>query len=260
MKIVVPVKQVAQLDDEFELDDEGTGVDPDFLEWELNEWDTYSLEAALQLREAAGEGEVVVVTVGDEEAEEGLLGCLARGADRGIRVWDDGLEGADVLAVARVLAEVVRRESPDIVLCGVQSSDAVNGATGVALAAHLGLPRVAVVKRLEHHGDAIVADRELEGGLIDVVRVRLPALLTIQTGINEPRYANLRAIKQAREKPLDVLGLDDLGLDEAAVQEAIGARRRAMRRPATGEAEMIDGSPAEIAAKIATIVRERMTA
>jgi electron transfer flavoprotein beta subunit len=262
MRIVVPVKQVAQLDDEFELNDDETGVDPDFVEWELNEWDTYSLEAALQLREAAGEGEIVVVTVGDEEAVEGLLGCLARGADRAIRVWEDALEGADVLAVARVLAAVVERESPDLVLCGVQSSDAVNGATGVALAAHLGLPRVAVVTRIEHDpgSGTVVADRELEGGLVDVVRLRLPALLTIQTGINEPRYANLRAIKQAKEKPMDVLELADVGLDEDTVRTAVGARRRRMRRPETGEAQMLEGSPAEIAAKIADLVKERMAA
>ena len=137
-----------------------------------------------------------------------MRACLAKGADRALRVWDDALEGADPLAVARVLAAVVERESPDLVLCGVQSSDAVKGATGVALAAHLGLPRVAVVKALDYDagsGSATV-ERELEGGLIELLRVRLPALLTIQTGINEPRYANLRAIKQAKEKPLEVLG------------------------------------------------------
>ena len=139
MKIVVPVKQVAALDDEFELLGDGSGVDPDGVEFELNEWDTFSLEAALQLRDAAGDdGEVVAVTVGDEEAEEGLLSALAKGADRGRPVWDEGLEGADALAVARVLSAVVEHEAPDLVLCGVQSSDAVNSATGIALAGYLG--------------------------------------------------------------------------------------------------------------------------
>ncbi len=258
MKIVVPVKQVAALDDEFELDDAGTAVDPDFLEWELNEWDTFSLEAALQLRDAAG-GEVVAVTLGDEEADEGLLACLAKGADRAIRVWDDGLEGADALAVARVLAAAVEPESPDLVLCGVQSSDAVNGATGVALAAHLGLPRVAVVKRLEVEGGTATVERELEGGLVEVLRVRFPALLTIQTGINEPRYATLRAIKQAREKPLAVVGLGDLGLDAGAVSAAAGSRLRKLGHHEKGEgAQMLDGSAAEVAERIAEIVKDRM--
>ncbi len=262
MKIVVPVKQVAALDDEFELLDDGAGVDPDFVERDLNEWDTFSLEAALLLSEAAGDGEVVAVSVGDDEAADGLLTCLAKGADRAVRIWDDALHDADVLSVARVLAAAVERESPDLVLCGVQSSDAVNGATGVALAAHLGLPHVAVVSGLELDAGSATAtvERELEGGLVEVVKVRLPALLTIQTGINEPRYANLRAIKQAREKPMDELGLDDVGLDEQAVAAAAGARRRRLRPPeAGGGAEIIDGSPAEAAARIADIVKERMS-
>ncbi|UGS34210.1 electron transfer flavoprotein subunit beta/FixA family protein [Capillimicrobium parvum] len=262
MKVVVPVKQVANLDDEFELDDDGTGVDPDSVEWELNEWDTFSVEAALQLAEAGDGTEVVVVSVGDEEADEGLLACLAKGADRAVRIWDDGLEGADALAVARVLAAAVERESPDLVLCGVQSSDAVAGATGVALAAHLGLPRVAVVNKLDYDAASSTAtvERELEGGLVEVLRVRCPALLTIQTGINEPRYATLRAIKQARDKPLEVVELAALALDGAAVAQAAGARTRALRHHEKGEgAEMIDGSAADVAGRIAEIVKERMS-
>src|ERR1700740_124446 len=98
MKVVVPVKQVAVLADEFELLDGGSGVDPDSLDWELNEWDTFSLEAAVQLRDAAGGGEVVAITVGDEDAGEGLLSALAKGADRGVRIWDEELADADPLA------------------------------------------------------------------------------------------------------------------------------------------------------------------
>lgn len=260
MRIVVPVKQVAALDDEFEFADD-LHVDPDFIEWELNEWDNFSLEAALELREAAGEGEVVAVSVGDSDAEEGLRSCLAKGADRAIRVWDESLEDADPLAVARVLAAAIERESPDLVLCGVQSSDAVNGATGVALAAHLGLPRVAVVTKLDYDGASNTAtvERELEGGLIEVLRIKCPALLTIQTGINEPRYATLRAIKQAREKPLAEVGLEDLGLDPGAVSAAAGARQVRLAHPEKGEgAEMLSGSPAELATRIAEIVKERV--
>jgi electron transfer flavoprotein beta subunit len=262
MKIVVPVKQVAVLDEEFEMLDDGSGVDPDAIEWELNEWDDFSLEAALQLLEAEGEGEVVVISVGDEEAEAGLRACLAKGADRALRVWEGTLAGADPLSVARVLAAAVERESPDLVLCGVQSSDAVHGATGVALAAHLGVPRVAVVKALDYDAESRSAtvERELEGGLIELLRVGLPALLTIQTGINEPRYANLRAIKQAKEKPLEVVGLSEVGLDEDAVATAAGSRVHSMAPPDTGGgAEMLKGSPSAVAERIAEIVRERMS-
>jgi electron transfer flavoprotein beta subunit len=263
-KIVVPVKQVAALDDEFELLDGGAGVDPDFVELELNEWDTFSIEAALALREGEGgeDSEVVVLTVGDEEAEEALLGCLARGADRALRVWDESLKDADVLTVARVLAAAVQGESPDLVLCGVQSSDAVNGATGVALAGYLDMPHVAVVKHLDYDpaGSTATVKRELEGGLVEVLRIRTPALLTIQTGINEPRYANLRAIKQAREKPLETTTPQHLGLDEGSLAAAAGSRRRELRPPDRGEgAQMIDGSPAEVASRIVEIVRDRMS-
>jgi electron transfer flavoprotein beta subunit len=260
MKIVVPVKQVAVVDEDFELDDDGTGVDPDFLEWSLNEWDDFSVEAALQLAEAEPGSEVVVVTVGDEEATEGLLTCLAKGADRGVRVWEDSLEGVDALAVARVLAAAVGRESPDLVLCGVQSSDAVNSATGIGLAAHLDMPRVAVARAISNDGGSLTVERELEGGLVEVVRIRMPALLTVQTGINEPRYANLRAIKQAKEKPLEELDLGGLGLSSSNVEAASGARLRKLAVPAAGEgAEMLRGSPAEVATRIREIVAERLS-
>jgi electron transfer flavoprotein beta subunit len=261
MKVVVPVKQVALLDDEFELLDDGSGVDPDGLEWDLNEWDSFSLEAAMQIRDAAGDGdgEVVAITVGDDDAEDGLLSALAKGADRGVRVWDAELEGADALAVARVLAAAIAPESPDLVLCGVQSSDAVNSATGIALAGHLGLPHVAVVKAVELDGTSATVERELEGGLVEILRIELPALLTIQTGINEPRYATLRAIKQAREKPLAVLSLADVGLDAGQVAAAAGSHRRRLAHPERGEgAQILDGSMSEVAARIASIVRERI--
>jgi electron transfer flavoprotein beta subunit len=262
MKIVVPVKQVAALDDDFQLLDNGSGVDPDFVERDLNEWDTFSVEAALQLREhASGDGEVVVVTVGEEESEEALLGCLARGADRAVRVWEESLEDADPLVIARVLAAAVARESADLVLCGVQSSDAVHGATGVALAGYLEMPHVAVVKHLDYDAASSVATvkRELEGGLVEVLRVSTPALLTIQTGINVPRYANLRAIKQAREKPLEVTTPERLGVDSGTLVAAAGARRRPLRPYDRGEgAEMLAGSPAEVASRIVEIVRDRM--
>jgi electron transfer flavoprotein beta subunit len=259
VKIVVAVKQVATLDDEFELTDEGSGVDPDFLEPELNEWDAFSLEAALQIREATGEGEVVAITVGDENSEEVLLNALAKGAARGIRVWDDALAGADALMVARLLAAAIEPESADLVLCGVQSSDAVNSATGVALASYLGLPRVAVVTNVDLSGTSATVERELEGGVVELLRVELPALLTIQTGINEPRYATLRAIKQARQKPLVVKTPADLGLDGGQLAAAAGARCRRLSHPERGEgAQMLNGSAAEVAAKIMTMVKERV--
>ena len=248
MKIVVAVKQVATPDEDFDLSADGRSVDEDALEWDLNEWDTFAMEAALELRDDAGDGEVVAVTVGNDEAREGLLTVLAMGADRAVHLTTDAV--LDPIAVARLLAPVVAAESPDLVLCGVQSSDAVNGATGVALAGLLKLPRVAVVKKLDVDDGAATVERELEGGLVERVRVALPALLTVQTGINEPRYATLRGIRQASAKPMD--------LREAADVEP-GSRIVSLTPPAKGEgAEMLDGGASEIAQRIATIIKSKV--
>ena len=253
MKIVVCVKQVAVLGDEVEFTDDARDVDPDYLDFALNEWDSYATEEALRIREQlGGEGdEVVLVSVGDAQAEDAMRRCLAMGADRAIRV--DFERSADPITIARLLAPVVRRESPDLVFCGVQSSDAVQAATGTALAEFLGLPRVSVVTRIEW--DPAVASatvhRELEGGLIDVIEVETPALLTIQTGINQPRYATLRAIKQAEQRQIDVVTPDDQG-DPAY-------RVRRMFAPPKGEgAEILDGGPADIARRIKEILEERL--
>jgi electron transfer flavoprotein beta subunit len=253
VKVVVCVKQVGSLGDEVEFTDDERDVDPDYLDYALNEWDSFATEEALRLRDATGDGEVVALTVGDEDAEDAMRRALAMGVDRGIRVWSDDLVGADPITVARALAEVVRAESPDLVLCGVQSSDAVQAATGTALAEVLDLPRAAVVTKLELGSGSATVHRELEGGLVDVVEVDTPAVLTIQTGINEPRYATLRAIKQAEQEEIELREPGDLGTPAARV--------RRMFVPPKGEgAEILDGDPAAIASRIKEIVEERMTA
>jgi electron transfer flavoprotein beta subunit len=249
VKIVVAVKQVAQLGDEVEFTDDERDVDPDYLDYALNEWDSYATEEALRLVEAAGEGEVVVVTVGDEDVEDCMRRCLAMGADRGVRVEVE--EKLDPIQTARALAEVVRGESPDLVFTGVQSADAVQAATGTALAELLDLPRVAVVTKIELGEGTATVHRELEGGLVDVVEVDTPALMTIQTGINEPRYATLRAIKQAEDKEIEVRQPADLG--------AAAYRVSRMFVPPKGEgAEMLDGGAGQVAQRIKEIVAERL--
>jgi electron transfer flavoprotein beta subunit len=250
VKVVVCVKQVAVLGDEVEFTDDERDVDPDYLDYALNEWDTYATEEALRLSEAAGDGEVVVVSVGPEDAEEAMRRCLAMGAHRGIRVDTD--DRLDPIQVAGALAEVVRAESPDLVFAGVQSADSVQAATGTALAELLDLPRVAVVTKIELGDGKATVNRELEGGLLDVVEVDTPALFTIQTGINEPRYATLRAIKQAEEKEIDVRQPGDLGEPAYRVKK--------MFVPPKGEgAELLNGTAADVAQKIKEIVEERKT-
>src|SRR5580698_2127854 len=175
MKILVAVKQVAALDEDFEIRDDGRDIDPDFLIPDLNEWDDFSLEEAVKIKEGRPEPvEVVVVSVGSDEVDESLRKCLAKGADRAIRVWDAAIEGSDPIAVARVLAAVAKREAPDMVFAGVQSSDQAFASTGIATAAFLDWPHAAVVSYLGYMPGAksAVFRRELEGGVLQEVEIR----------------------------------------------------------------------------------------
>jgi electron transfer flavoprotein beta subunit len=261
MKILVAVKQVAALEEDFEIAADGKDVDPDFLVRDLNEWDDYSLEEAMKIKEAATEPvEVVAVCVGSEEADESLRKCLAKGADRAVRVWDESVAGSDSIAIARILAAVAMREKPDMLFAGVQSSDHAFAATGIATAAFLRWPHAAVVSQLEYQPGAktAVLRRELEGGVLHEMQIQCPSVLTIQLGINTPRYASLRSIKQAAAKPIEVLTIADLGL----APEAVGvsgslSRIRRMYIPDKGRAQMIEGSVEEQAARLAQIIKER---
>lgn len=257
MKIVVTVKSSATLDDEIRIAD--GAIDADSLEWEVNEWDLCALEAAIELGEEESDVEVIVLSVGGEEVGEGLLTCLAMGADRAIHIDVADDAALDAIAVARLLARAIEPEAPDLVLCGVQSSDGMAAATGTALAAVLGLPRVAVVRAIEHGDGVLAVDRELEGGLIERLRLRTPALLTVQTGMNEPRYATLRGIRQAKEKPRTSVTPEQLGIDDDALLAGAASRLVALAVPPDGGgAEMLGGDPSEIAAAIAAIVKAKV--
>ncbi|ELY61247.1 Electron transfer flavoprotein alpha/beta-subunit [Natronococcus amylolyticus DSM 10524] len=259
MKILVTVKEVSTVEDEFEI--EGTTIADQYLGADLNEWDDYAVEEAVQLQEAGIADEVVTVTIGPEECEQTIRQALAKGADRAIRVWDDALEGVDLLDVGAktaILRAVVEAEDPDLVLTGVQSGDDNWGATGVSLAEELGFEWGAVVNHLEHDledGTASVR-RELEGGVEELTEIELPAALTIQTGINEPRYASLRGIRQAQRKELDVHTLGDLGVDEGAVEGAVTVTDMYEPESET-DATVWEGSPEETASELGELLREK---
>ena len=260
MKILVAVKQVAALDEDFEIRDDGRDIDPDFLIRDLNEWDDFSLEEAVKIKEAAAEPvEVVAVSVGPEEVDESLRKCLAKGADRAVRIWDAAIEGSDSIAIARILAAASKREAPNLLFAGVQSSDQSFASTGIAVAGLLGWPHAAVVSALSYSPGAktAVLRRELEGGLLHEIEIQCPAVFTIQLGINTPRYASLRSIKQAAAKPIEVLSLADVGLNAGDVGEAGSLSRvRRMYIPEKGRAQLIEGDAAAQAARLAEIIRE----
>jgi electron transfer flavoprotein beta subunit len=244
MKTLVCVKQVGTVADELEFTPDGRAIDPDFLDYALNEWDACAVEAALTLRDAEG-GDVTAVTVGDDEADKVVQRALAMGADRGVRI---DLVTQDPLSVARALAEMAGAASPDLVLCGVQSADLANGAVGAALAGLLSLPFAGVAVAIERDGAGLQVERELEGGLRERLAVQLPAVVSVQTGINSPRYVNFRQLKAAEATEIDVRGGDD----------APGATGWAMAEPPAGEgAEMLPGRAADVAQRIVELVTER---
>jgi len=258
MKILVTVKEVAEVADDFEI--AGTAIDETYLDYDLNEWDDYAVEEAVQIQEAGDDVEVVTVTIGPGRAEETIRMALAKGADRAIRVWDDAIAEAgllDVGAKTRLLAAVVEAESPDLVLTGVQAGDDAFGATGVSLAEAVGFEWAAVVTSLDLDDDADVAHlrRELEGGVEELNDVELPAVLTIQTGINEPRYASLRGIRQAQSKEIDLRGLEDLGLDAAAVEGTVELTD-VYEPESESDTQLFGGGPEEQAAALADTLRE----
>ncbi len=255
--VLVAVTEVAVPDDEFEID--GTEIDEQYLTYELNEWDEYALEEAAELAETHDDIEVTAVTVGPERAEETIRKALAKGADRAVRIWDDELAATDLLAPAtkaRLLAGVAAQEEPELILAGAQSSDNSFGATGVALAAQLGYEWAAVVNQLELDRDRGVAKvhRELEGGVEELTEVELPAVTTIQTGINEPRYASLRGIRQAQRKPLEVQSPAELGVESIASPLSLSG----LAEPESeSNVSVFEGGAESTPAELAAVLREQ---
>jgi electron transfer flavoprotein beta subunit len=258
MKVLVTVKEVAAVEDEFEID--GTAIDEAYLEYDLNEWDDYAIEEGVQISESEDDVEVVSVTIGPERSEETIRMALAKGADRAIRVWDDSLADAELLDVEAktdILAAVVEEEDPDLVLSGVQADDDGFGATGVSLADAVDFEWAAVVNDLDLDVEGGVASvhRELEGGVEELTDVDLPAVLTIQTGINEPRYASLRGIRQAQRKEIKPMTLDDLGLAADVAESDLELVD--MYEPETeSDATIFEGSAEDTAGQLAAVLRD----
>ncbi|MGE3229764.1 MAG: heterodisulfide reductase-related iron-sulfur binding cluster [Hyphomicrobium sp.] len=251
-RILVTIKHVAKLGDEYGFTDDGRDVRREFMEFGLNEWDDAALEEALRCVEKLGDGEVVAVCVGDADADTSLLKALAKGAHRAVRIWDPSLSNADPITISRAIAGIAKAEDPDLIFTGVQSGDQAHGATGTALARILGLPHAAVVVGFEWDGSGpLQLTRELEGGLRHSFDLKVPAVVAIQTGINTPRFATMKMVKQAKQKPLVVV-------DGAGVVDGSGGYLvRRMYVPERTKAEMLTGSPAEVAKFIANIIREK---
>ncbi|MGH2736417.1 MAG: electron transfer flavoprotein subunit beta/FixA family protein [Actinomycetota bacterium] len=219
----------------------------------LDPGDEFGVEAGLQLKEAH-DGEVTLVSMGPATALEAIRRGLSMGADKGVLVTDDALQGADALTTAKVLAAAVKKAGEfDLVIAGVESTDGYTGTMPSTLAELLGLPQVTFVKKIEGANGSIKADRQTADGY-HVVEAPMPVLITVTAGVNEPRYASIKGIMAAKKKPVEQWGLSDLGLsgDDVAGDQTIANISKAEARKA-GEVVEDDGSGA---AKIADFLKE----
>jgi electron transfer flavoprotein beta subunit len=250
MHILVCVKQIANPELQYRIRDDALDIIRDNLTFQVNGPDEYALEEAVRLKEAHG-GKVTAIAAGPERVTEVLRQAMAKGADEAIRVdLPDGRE-YDPGYTGRALAEAVHEMEFDLVLCGVQSDDYAHGATGPILASGLGLPHASVVTKVEVEGERVRVNRELEGGLEEQVTLPLPALLTIQFGINEPRFASVAAILKATRQTIQ----EKTGTPpEAAPSLTV---RRMYVPEVTHQAEMLEGSGTEVAQKLAALLREK---
>lgn len=259
MDIIVCIKHVPETAEaEIKIDSSGKAIEKTGLVFDINEWDDYVLEEAVRIKEKFG-GTVTAITVNTEEANRTLRKCLARGADKAIRLTDAKFEGSDGYAIAKILHSVIKDLPFDLVLTGVLASDDGYTMVGSILAELLGISHSTMVKKIEFVNGVARVNRELEGGLEEIVEVKLPAVLTIQTGINEPRYVSIMGIRKAMKKEIKVLSLADTGLCESEVGEA-GSWLKVEELfipPVEKQAEFFRGTPEGIAAKIAELLKSR---
>ena len=255
MNIVVCIKRVPMTQEvDLEIDGDNKGVNKDSLAYVMNDWDNYAVEEAVLLKEEFG-GDVTAITVGSEDDEEILRRAMAMGADRSIRI-DPGDRVLDSYVVSRILAEVIKGIEYDLVLTGVQADDDNFGSVGIMLAEHLGLAHAAVVTGVQAEGNRATIRIELEGGIDEVSKIRFPALLSIQTGINEPRYVSVIGIKKAKKKELEVIGLEGLALSEEELSPRTIIEELYLP-PETEGAVILEGDPSKVADEIVRILTER---
>ena len=214
MKVLVPVKRVIDYNVKVRVKADGSGVDLANIKMSMNPFDEIAVEEALRLREAGKVTEVVVVSIGVKQAQETLRTALAMGADRAILIEaaDDVHKDIEPLAVAKLLKAVVAEEQPGLVLCGKQAIDNDMNATGQMLAALLGLAQGTFASKVEIDGDAASITREVDGGL-QVIKVKLPAVISVDLRLNQPRYASLPNIMKAKTKPLAMKTAADYGVE-----------------------------------------------
>jgi len=259
VEILVCVRRVPDTsENEIELNSAGNDIERDELVYSINEWDNYAVEEALQIVGRVG-GKVTVVTVGDDEDEEVLRREMAMGASHGVLLSDELFPGSDGRGLAAILARFVQKGNYDLILTGVQAEDGAAQVGGM-LAAMLDYPFASLVNSIELlDNKKLRVTREIEGGNKEINEIDLPCVLSIQTGINEPRYVGMRGIRQVASVPIPTFGASELEIDPATVGGvAAKVKRVDYFVPAAGRgAEILQGKPEEIADKVLELVKSK---
>jgi electron transfer flavoprotein beta subunit len=251
MRLIVAMRQLADLVEELEVDTDGTDIDREFVKFVSNEWDEAALEEALLVKEATG-GHVTVVALDEPDVDQTLYTALAKGADRAVKLTG-GPEGwLPTRTRAGLLGAWLEGESFDAVLTGVQAADDLDGQLAGLLGARLGLPHAAVVVRVEPAGDRVTVAQELGGGTVVEEEITTPAVLGVQAARQAPRYAPITRIREAMKAG----GLEEVPVGEVAPSAGPEVRRLFPPEKA-GHAEMLTGTPADVAAKIVELIRAR---
>jgi electron transfer flavoprotein beta subunit len=252
MKIVVCVKQVPDTETRVQIAPEGDTIVESDINWIVSPYDEFAIEEALKIKEAKG-GEVIAVTVGPDRAQSALRTALAMGADSAVHVKDAALDRADTFTTARALAGVIEGlDGVDLILCGQQGVGGDNSQVPGLLAEMLDLPQVTVAVRIDVQDGKAVVEREIEGAH-ETWETSLPAVVSAQKGLNEPRYASLKGIMAAKKKPIDVKDAAAVGVDSPAPKVKITAMELPPPRP---EVTMIEGEPAEQAKELVRLLHE----
>ncbi|MGI6751826.1 MAG: electron transfer flavoprotein subunit beta/FixA family protein [Anaerovoracaceae bacterium] len=252
MKIVVCLKQT--FDTEAKIAIKDGKIDPTGVDLVINPYDEFAIEEALKLKEAAGEGEVVLVSMGGAQVESSLRTGMAMGADRAVLVNDPALESVDEWVAAEVLAKVIAQEEYNLILAGRIAVDDGSSQVAVRVADILGLPSVSSILKLDIEGDKATVVREIDGGT-ETIEVSLPAVLTAQKGLNEPRYPSMMGIMKAKKKELKVVTLADLGLNAGDLAAKMGVTEFSLPQPRTAGVK-IQGEAADQAKELARLLRE----
>ena len=259
MNIIVCVKRVPDTAGaEVEIAENGRSIKEGGLVFDTNEWDKYAVEEAVRLKEKYG-GVITAIALGTEGVEDTLRKCLAAGCDEGIRLTDDAFEGSDAATTARIIHRIIQGMEFDLILTGAQASDDGYGQVGPTLAGLLGIPHAVLVTSIEILDGKARVHRELEGGLEEVGEIELPVVLTIQTGINEPRYVSIRSMMKMAGRNIKVLDLEGLRMRKEEVGEA-GSRTRIdglSLPPPTKEMEILPSEPAEASARLIEVLQDK---